>query len=374
MSTSAVITGTGLYTPPDAISNEELVTSFNAWVDLHNETHADEIASGSIEAKTHSSAEFIEKASGIKSRYVINKAGILDPHRMVPDIPERSNTDSSVMCEIGCLAADQAIAAAGITPAEIDAVIVAASNMQRAYPAMAIEVQAALGATGFAFDMNVACSSATFGIQQASDAVKSGSAERVLVVNPEICTGHLNFRDRDSHFIFGDVATAVVIEAGADADEGMGWEILDSRMQTLFSNNIRNNFGFLNRADESGIGHLDKLFVQEGRKVFKEVCPAVAEQITAQLQSLGINANDLKRIWLHQANQNMNDLIARKVFGRDPAPEESPTILDEYANTSSAGSIIAFHKHSADLRAGELAVLCSFGAGYSIGSIVLRKR
>jgi beta-ketodecanoyl-[acyl-carrier-protein] synthase len=70
----------------------------------------------------------------------------------------------------------------------------------------------------------------------------------------------------------------------------------------------------------------------------------------------------------------MNDLIARKVFGRDPAPEESPTILDEYANTSSAGSIIAFHKHSAGLRAGELAVLCSFGAGYSIGSIVLRKR
>ena len=269
---------------------------------------------------------------------------------------------------------NQAIDAAGITPAEVDAVIVAASNMQRAYPAMAIEVQAALGATGFAFDMNVACSSATFGIQQASDTVKSGSAQRVLVVNPEICTGHLNFRDRDSHFIFGDVATAVVVEAGAGADEGMGWEILDSRMQTLFSNNIRNNFGFLNRADERGIGHLDKLFVQEGRKVFKEVCPAVAEQITAQLQSLGINANDLKRIWLHQANQNMNDLIARKVFGRDPTPEESPTILDEYANTSSAGSIIAFHKHSADLRSGELAVLCSFGAGYSIGSIVLRKR
>ena len=374
MSTSAVITGTGLYTPPEAITNEELVASFNAWVDLHNEAHADQIASGSMEAKVHSSAEFIEKASGIKSRYVINKAGILDPHRMVPDIPERPNTEASVMCEIACLAADQAMDAAGVTPAEIDAVIVAASNMQRAYPAMAIEVQAALGATGFAFDMNVACSSATFGIQQASDAVKSGSAQRVLVVNPEICTGHLNFRDRDSHFIFGDVATAVVVEADADAEDGMGWEILDSRMQTLFSNNIRNNFGFLNRADESGIGHLDKLFVQEGRKVFKEVCPAVAEQITAQLQSLGINANDLKRIWLHQANQNMNDLIARKVFGRDPAPEESPTILDEYANTSSAGSIIAFHKHSADLRSGELAVLCSFGAGYSIGSIVLRKR
>ena len=145
-------------------------------------------------------------------------------------------------------------------------------------------------------------------------------------------------------------------------------------MQTLFSNNIRNNFGFLNRGDETGVGQLDKLFVQEGRKVFKEVCPAVAEQISSQLASMGIAPDDLKRIWLHQANRNMNDLIARKVFGRDPSPEESPTILDEYANTSSAGSIIAFHKHSGDLASGDLAVLCSFGAGYSIGSIVLRRR
>ena len=246
--------------------------------------------------------------------------------------------------------------------------------MQRAYPAMAVEVQAALGAGGFAFDMNVACSSATFGIQQASDAVKSGSARRVLVVNPEICTGHLNFRDRDSHFIFGDVATAVVIESSETAQSDTGWDILDTRLQTLFSNNIRNNFGFLNRADARGIGQTDKLFIQEGRKVFKEVCPAVAEQITAQLAAVDLSPDDLRRIWLHQENQNMNDLIARKVFGRDPSALESPTILDEYANTSSAGSIIAFHKHSADLVSGDLAVLCSFGAGYSIGSIVLRRR
>lgn len=374
MSASAVITGSGLYTPKEAISNEELVASFNAWVDLFNTEHSEEIAEGAIEAKTHSSAEFIEKASGIKSRYVINKAGILDPHRMVPEIPERSNEEPSVMCEIACQAAEQALAQADIGADQLDAVILAASNMQRAYPAMAVEVQAALGAGGFAFDMNVACSSATFGIQQASDAVKSGSARRVLVVNPEICTGHLNFRDRDSHFIFGDVATAVVIESSETARADTGWDILDTRLQTLFSNNIRNNFGFLNRADERGIGQTDKLFIQEGRKVFKEVCPAVAEQITAQLAAMDISPDDLKRIWLHQANQNMNDLIARKVFGRDPSALESPTILDEYANTSSAGSIIAFHKHSADLVSGDLAVLCSFGAGYSIGSIVLRRR
>ena len=374
MTISAVISGSGLYTPPDSISNQELVESFNTWVDRYNETHLEAIESGYVEAKTNSSVAFIEKASGIKSRYVIDKEGILDPDRMVPAIPERANSSHSVMCEIACHAAREALDQAGVHASEIDAVIVAASNLQRAYPAVAIEVQAALGATGFAFDMNVACSSATFGIQQASDAVRSGSAQRVLMVNPEICTGHLNFRDRDSHFIFGDVATAVVVESSESAKASAGWDVVDSRLQTIYSNNIRNNFGFLNRADEEGIGQIDKLFMQEGRKVFKEVCPAVATQINQQLASLNLDVGDLRRIWLHQANQNMNDLIAKKVFGRDPAPSESPTILDEYANTSSAGSIIAFHKHNADINSGELGVLCSFGAGYSIGSLVLRRR
>jgi len=374
MTISAVISGSGLYTPPDSISNQELVESFNTWVDRYNETHLEAIESGDVEAKTHSSVAFIEKASGIKSRYVIDKEGILDPDRMVPAIPERANSSHSVMCEIACHAAREALDQAGVHASEIDAVIVAASNLQRAYPAVAIEVQAALGATGFAFDMNVACSSATFGIQQASDAVRSGSAQRVLMVNPEICTGHLNFRDRDSHFIFGDVATAVVVESSESAKASAGWDVVDSRLQTIYSNNIRNNFGFLNRADEEGIGQIDKLFMQEGRKVFKEVCPAVATQINQQLASLNLDVGDLRRIWLHQANQNMNDLIAKKVFGRDPAPSESPTILDEYANTSSAGSIIAFHKHNADINSGGLGVLCSFGAGYSIGSLVLRRR
>lgn len=368
-----VITGTGLNTPAESVSNEELVVAFNAWVDRYNSEHAKAIASGELEPKVYSSAEFIEKASGIKSRYVLNKAGITDPSRMAPAIPERPNDQISVMAEIAVSAAREALEQANVSADAVDGVIVAASNMQRAYPAMAIEVQSALGCTGWAFDMNVACSSATFGIQQARDAIRSGSAQRVLMVNPEICTGHLNFCDRDSHFIFGDVATAVLIESAEVACCDNQYEILDTRLQTIFSNNIRNNFGFLNRTDESGVGATDKLFVQEGRKVFKEVCPAVASQITDQLGDMDIRADQLSRLWLHQANRNMNDLIARKVLGREPTDTESPTILDEYANTSSAGSIIAFHKYRNDLASGDLGVLCSFGAGYSIGSVVLRR-
>ena len=202
-----VISGTGLFTPSESISNEELVESFNAYVELYNAENADAIAAGELAPLQPSSAEFIEKASGIKARYVMNKQGILDPHRMVPTLPERPNEAHSIQCEMSVAAAREAMAQANKSAADIDAVIVAASNMQRPYPAMAVEIQDALGIEGFGFDMNVACSSATFGIQQARDMIASGSANCVLMLNPEICTGHLNFRDRDSHFIFGDVCT-----------------------------------------------------------------------------------------------------------------------------------------------------------------------
>ncbi|MGZ6038827.1 MAG: beta-ketoacyl-ACP synthase III [Phenylobacterium sp.] len=370
--TEAVIAATGLYTPPNSLSNAELVETFNAYVERFNAANAEAIAAGETAALTPSSVEFIEKASGIKARYVVDKSGLVDPDIMRPNIPERSNEELSVLAEMAVEAAKHAIAAWGKPASQIDAVICAASNMQRAYPAMAIEVQQALGIDGFAFDMNVACSSATFGIKTAADFVTSGSARAVLMVNPEVCSGHLNFRDRDSHFIFGDVATAVIVEASDQASGG--WDILGTRLKTQFSNNIRNNFGFLNRAAPEGIGAVDKLFVQEGRKVFREVVPLVSEMIVQHAGDLGLDPTGLKRLWLHQANINMNEMIGRKVLGRDPQPGENVIILDEFANTSSAGSIIAFHRANEDFAKGETGLICSFGAGYSAGTVFVRKR
>ncbi len=367
-----VISATGLFTPTESISNVELVASFNAFVDRHNIAHADAIAAGEAEALAHSSVEFIEKASGIKSRHVLSKAPILDPDIMAPRLPGRENDELSVMAEIGVTAARQALERAGRSPNEVDAVLCAASNMQRAYPAIAIEIQQALAIDGFGFDMNVACSSATFGIQTAADYIRSGNARSVLVISPEITSGHLNWRDRDSHFIFGDVATAVLVEDAAIAPASH-WDILGTRLKTVFSNNIRNNFGFLNRADPDSIGAPDKLFVQEGRKVFKEVVPMVAQLIVDEATRLGIDPQTLRRLWLHQANAGMNRLIAHKVLGHEASEDESPTVLDTYGNTSSAGSIIAFHLHSQDLKAGDTGLICSFGAGYSAGSVFLRK-
>ena len=367
-----VISATGLFTPSDTITNEELVESFNRYVERHNADNAAAIEAGEVEALQTSSVEFIEKASGIKARHVMAKGPILDPEIMAPRCPERPNEELSMLAEIGVKAARQALERAGRDAAKVDAVLCAASNMERPYPAMAIEIQQELGIDGFGFDMNVACSSATFGIQTAADYIRSGNARSVLVISPEITSGHLNWRDRDSHFIFGDVATAVLVEDAGIAP-ATHWDILGTKLKTVFSNNIRNNFGFLNRASPDSEGKADKLFVQEGRKVFKEVVPMVAEMIVTEAENFGLDPQGLRRLWLHQANAGMNRLIAQRVLGHEATADESPTVLDTYANTSSAGSIIAFHKHSDDLKAGDTGLICSFGAGYSAGAVFVRK-
>ena len=378
---TAVISATGLWTPKDSVSNEELVEAFNAYVDKWNAENAAEIESGEKEALTYSNAAFIEKASGIKSRFVMSKEPMLDPNIMAPRIPARADEEPSVLAEMAVKAAEQALKTAGRNPEDVGAVIVACSNLQRGYPAIAVEVQSLLGTSGFAFDMNVACSSATFGIETARGLIAGGQAKSVLVVNPEICTAHLNLKDRDAHFIFGDVATALLVEDISIAPK-QHWEIIGSKLVTQFSNNIRNNFGFLNRTapEDDGLhgkrgkmGLTDKLFVQNGRSVFKEVVPMVAKLINEEAAKHGLDPNSLKRMWLHQANLNMNVLIAKKVLGKDVEIEQAPVVLDEYANTSSAGSIIAFHKYSDDFKNGETGLICSFGAGYSAGAIFVRR-
>ena len=370
---SVVISGTGLYQPEHTITNAELVESFNQYVDQENARHAAEIAAGTREPLTYSSVEFIEKASGIQQRYVLEKSGILDPTRMYPRFTERADNQLSLMAEIAVAAGQEALANAGKTGADVDAVLCAAANMQRAYPAMAIEIQQALGAGGYGFDMNVACSSATFAIEQAVNAVRTGSAKCVLVVNPEITSGHQAWNDRDCHFIFGDVCTAVVVERAESATAADQWDVLGTRLVTQFSNNIRNNFGFLNRSEDSDPNARDKTFRQEGRKVFKEVVPIAAAHIEGHLADLGHAPAAVRRFWLHQANQGMNQLVIKKLVG-DAGPDVAPLILDEFANTASAGSIIAFHKHRDGLASGDMGVICSFGAGYSVGSVVVCKR
>lgn len=371
--TDAIISGTGLYHPDETISNEELVIAFNAYVDKFNSINEAEISKGSMTALQYSDSAFIEKASGIKSRYVIDKAGILNPDIMHPVIEERSDDELSLQAEMAVKAAVNAFENACVSSHDIDAVIVACSNMQRPYPAIAIEVQKALGIKGFAYDMNVACSSATFALQMAESLITAKHARGVLVINAEICSAHLNFKDRDSHFIFGDVATAIIVQQASLVKSKNAYKILSSLLMTDFSNNIRNNSGFMNYLSEGALGLSDKFFYQNGRKVFKEVIIQVLQHLSTHFRKQGLQVSQLSRLWLHQANLSMNRIISSKLMCRDLAFDEAPVVLDRFANTASAGSVIAFHLYNKDLKVGEHGLLCSFGAGYSIGSLILEK-
>lgn len=376
------ITATGIHIPKDKISNDELVTAFNAYVDDYNTKNAQAIEKGDMVALQHSTSEFIEKASGIKSRYVIDKKGILDPNIMAPIVPARKiGEEPSIMAEMGADALNDALANAGLTAGELDGIICACANFQRPYPAISVEIQHIVGMThGFAYDTNMACSAATFGIAQAVGMIKAGLAKKIAVVNPEILSAQLNWRNRDSHFIFGDVAAATIIE---ELDTPKGYEIISNKLWTQFSTNVKMEAGFLDRSEFLSAGTdmypdieapaTDKLFLQEGRKVFREVCPAVSHVISTHLAENNISTDKVKKLWLHQANINMIDLILRTVMGKDADKSLAPTVIHEFGNTSSASPVITFHRHQEGIESGDFAVMCSFGAGYSVGSVIVKK-
>jgi beta-ketodecanoyl-[acyl-carrier-protein] synthase len=367
------ISGLGVELPAHSISNEELVASYNGWVEAENARRA-----GTGEEPVRgSSAEFIEQASGILNRRVHTREGILDISRMTPLIPARDDDAVSVTAEFGAAAGRKALDDAGLDGQDIDLVICAGSHLQRLYPAIGIEIQKELGTAGAAFDMSLGCSSAVGGLHVAFNLVRAGAHRRVMVVTPELITGHLNFRDRQTHFIFGDAATAVIVEGLDDGEEKKGrFELVDTRSWTQFSNAIRSNFGYLDRAaqdDPSFVPTEGKLIKQVGNKVFKEVTVAGHRFIVDFLGEHGHTPQTIRRFWLHQANARMNAMILKLSFGgEDVGHDRAPMVLDRLGNTAAAGAIIALQENHKDMDAGEYGLLCAFGAGYSIGGALLR--
>jgi beta-ketodecanoyl-[acyl-carrier-protein] synthase len=367
-----IISGIGVSIPQSSISNEELVDCFNAWVDRENVARA---ANG-LEPLQKSSADFIHHASGIRRRHVHTPDGILDVERMAPRIPARDDDALSVLAEFGAAAARAALDDAGVAAETIDLVICASSHLQRMYPSIGIEIQQEIGAKGAAFDLSLGCSSAAGGLHAAFNLVRAGAHRRALVVTPELITAHLNFRDRQTHFIFGDAATALLIEAADEGETKAGrFEVLDTRSWTQFSNNIRSNFGYLTRAAEADAGVIATeglLIKQQGNKVFKDVTVASHRFIVDFLAEHGRTPETVRRFWLHQANARMNQMILKLAFGREIGHDVAPMVLEELGNTAAAGAVVALAQNHRDMRAGDYGLLCTYGAGYSIGGALLR--
>tara|TARA_B100000676_G_scaffold312182_1_gene385162 strand:- start:1649 stop:2764 length:1116 start_codon:yes stop_codon:yes gene_type:complete len=365
------IAGTGIWHPKEMITNDEIVKSYNSYVDNYNLQNANEINEGNLIALEHSSTSFIEKASGIKTRYVIDKKNILDINKMMPLVDHEDESKLSIHAVVGIEAAKKAMAQANVSASEIDGVILGTSHAARNYPSVAIEIQNELGIDGYAYDMLVGCSSTTFAINNAYSDIASGLAETVLVINPEISTPFVNYTRRDIHFIFGDGCVATVVSKNDSSKHCH--KVIDRKLVTKFSNNIRSDWSYLVRAADDSKTYDDLLFYQNGNSVFKEVCPMVADFISRQLQDNNIKPSEIKKFWLHQANSRMVNLIVSKVIGTDDFDTSlAPLPIEKFGNLASAGSMFAYNIHN-DLKKGEKGLICSFGAGYSICSIIVEK-
>ena len=260
---------------------------------------------------------------------------------------------------------------ANVTSSDIDAVILGTSHAARNYPSVAIEIQNELGISGYAYDMLVGCSSTTFAINNAVSDISSGLADTVLVINPEISTPFVNYTKRDIHFIFGDGCVATIVSKNNTSNNS--FKVIDRKLITKFSNNIRSDWSYLARAATDKKSHEDLLFYQNGNSVFKEVCPMVAEFINNQLKENNLESTDIKKFWLHQANARMINLIVSKIIGtNDFDTSLAPLPIEKFGNLASAGSMFAFNLHN-DLESGEKGLICSFGAGYSVCSIIVEK-
>jgi beta-ketodecanoyl-[acyl-carrier-protein] synthase len=367
-----IISGIGVEIPEASITNEELVASFNTWVEKENECRRKR----GEEPLPKSDVDFIVYASGVKSRHVVEREGILDPERMAPRIPARPDDALSLEAEFGIASARKALKHAEVRPEEIDLVICSASHHQRPYPAIAAEIQNELGASGAGFDMGLGCSSAVAALHVAVNLVRTGAQKRVLVVIPEIISGHLNFRDRQTHFIFGDASAAMLVEAIGEGETRPGrFEVVDTRTWTRFSNAIRTNLGYMTRTglpDPYLIPMEGNMIKQVGNKVFKEVTVAGHRFIVEFLAEHGLTPHGIRRFWLHQANARMNAMILKLAFGHEVGHDRAPMVLERLGNTAAAGAVVALEQNHVDMKAGDYGLLCAFGAGYSIGGGLLR--
>jgi 3-oxoacyl-(acyl-carrier-protein) synthase III len=369
----SVIRSTGHYVPPEVITNAELVASYNAYAERYNAENAEAIAKGELQEKPFSSEEFIVNASGIRQRHVYEKSGILDIDRLVPHIPPRPFEALSAQAEFALKAVQPALEAAGYEGKDLDGVIVASSAQQRDFPALAVEIASEIGCPGFGFDLTMACASALYGLHIADGMIRSGQAERIMICSPEIMTCINGHYRRDVHFIFGDAASAIIVEK----DDGRpgGWDVLGTHLANKWSIALRSDFGFMNPAErETGDLTYQPGLDQDGHKVFKDVIPFASKTARDLMEKIDVAPADVRRVWLHQANIRMVEMISKRILERERTEENAPAIIHEHGNTSSSSVVMCFEKHREDMAAGDIGVMAAFGAGYGVGSAAVRKR
>lgn len=300
-----------------------------------------------FEGMVETSDEWIAQRTGIRQRHIAD--------------------DDETTASLGEAAARAALADAGLTPDDIDLIVLATSTPNNTFPATAVDIQNRLGMHhGFAFDMQAVCSGFVYAVTTADLYIRGGLAKRVLVIGSETFSRILDWSDRSTCVLFGDGAGALVLEAG----EGSG-TIADR--------------GVLAASLRSDGAHKDKLFVDggpsttgtvghlrmEGREVFKHAVGMITDVIEATFSDAGITAADLDWFVPHQANKRIIDASARKLGIDD---QKVVVTVDLHGNTSAASVPLALSVAVADgrIKKGDLVLLEAMGGGFTWGAVLVR--
>jgi 3-oxoacyl-[acyl-carrier-protein] synthase III len=321
MAIRSILAGVGAYLPARVVSNDEL--------------------SRTVET----SDEWIHERTGIRQRY------IAAPHETA--------------AFMGTAAARAALADAGAEPAEVDAIILATSTPDQAFPATALRVQASLGVTrGFGFDIAAACAGFIYALSVADAMIRTGQAHGALVIGSEVYSRILNWQDRGTCVLFGDGAGAVFLRAGTGSGSDQG--ILSTHLHAQGTlGDILYVDGAVGRQDRPG--HL----VMNGREVFRHAVIRLAEAVEEALAANGLEHRDIDWLVPHQANRRIIDAMGRKL---GLPPERVVITVDRHANTSAASVPLALAEARQDgrIRSGDLVLMEALGGGLTWGSALVR--
>ncbi|WP_349433831.1 beta-ketoacyl-ACP synthase III [Pararhizobium sp. A13] len=300
-----------------------------------------------MEEKVDTSDEWIVQRTGIRQRHI---AG-----------------EGETTASLGEAAARAALDNAGLTPADLDVIILATSTPDNTFPATAVNIQNRLGMHhGAAFDMQAVCSGFVYAVATADAYIRGGLARRVLVIGAETFSRILDWSDRTTCVLFGDGAGAIILEAqegsGTTADRGVLTAQLRSdgaHREKLYVDGGPSTTGT--------VGHLR----MEGREVFKHAVGMITDVIEAAFEATGTTAEDLDWLVPHQANRRIIDGSARKLG----IPLDKVVVtVDLHGNTSAASIPLALNVAASDgrIKKGDLVLLEAMGGGFTWGSVLLR--
>jgi 3-oxoacyl-[acyl-carrier-protein] synthase-3 len=296
-----------------------------------------------LSERVETSDAWIQERTGIKQRHL---AGPLE-----------------TCAYMGTEAARRALADAGAGPGDVDAIILATSTPDQAFPATALRVQAALGIQqGFGFDLSAACSGFVYALSVADGMIRSGQVRGVLVIGSEVYSRILNWSDRGTCVLFGDGAGAVFLRAGAA--EGQG--VLSTHLHAQGAlGDLLYIDGSVGQPDRPG--HL----VMNGREVFRHAVSKLAAAVDEALQANGLSHTDVDWLVPHQANRRIIDAMGKKL---GLATERVVVTVDRHANTSAASIPLALAEAYGDgrIKRGDLVLMEALGGGMTWGSALVR--